>query len=254
MCRGSRVKSSWVIGSTTSAITLTVGSAKNGSSLAVEASGTASMSDSWMPCHPRIEDPSKPTPSTNVPSSHVSIGNEQCCHVPSMSTNFRSTISAPAFFANAKNADAPPPPPPALFFFGMISPSLSRRAGHGAPRLSPFPPDFPRDFRRAREDRVQHRPRQLPRLRVLPPRVAAPAPPDRRSARPHDERRLGAVRERGARPRQPRRRGPRRPPEHRVPRDLAERHDDAEVPQQLDLSIHVLRARLELGGLRLVVR
>ena len=32
------------------------------------------------------------------------MGNEQCCQVPSRSTNFRSTISAPFFFMNSKNS------------------------------------------------------------------------------------------------------------------------------------------------------
>src|SRR5688572_32460740 len=61
------------------------------------------MSDMWMPCHPRIDEPSNPTPSLNVPSSHVSIGYEQCCHDPRKSMNFRSTISALCFFAKSKN-------------------------------------------------------------------------------------------------------------------------------------------------------
>ncbi len=86
-----------------SAITLTVGRAKNGSITPVFASGTASMSELLIGCHPRIDDPSKPTPSLNVFSSHVSIGYEQCCHVPRKSMNFRSTISALCFFAYSKN-------------------------------------------------------------------------------------------------------------------------------------------------------
>ena len=93
-----------VIGSTMLAMTLTVGFVKNGSSRAVAGSGMASMSDSWMPCQPRIDEPSNPRPSSNVPSSNASIGNEQCCQLPSMSTNFRSTISALCFLANVKKS------------------------------------------------------------------------------------------------------------------------------------------------------
>ena len=59
-----------------------------------------------MPIQPRIEEPSKPRPSLNVPSSQVSIGKEQCCQCPSMSTNFRSTISAWCFFAKMKTSVA----------------------------------------------------------------------------------------------------------------------------------------------------
>jgi len=88
------------------AITLTVGRAKNGSITAVPASGTASMSELLIGCQPRIDEPSKPTPSLNVPSSHVSIGYEQCCHDPRKSMNFRSTIWALCFFANSKNCFA----------------------------------------------------------------------------------------------------------------------------------------------------
>ena len=93
-----------VIGSKMSAVTLIVGRAKNGSIAAVSACGIASMSDMWMSCQPRIDEPSNPTPSSNVPSSHVSIGNEQCCHEPKKSMNFRSTIWASFFFASSKNS------------------------------------------------------------------------------------------------------------------------------------------------------
>jgi len=66
MCRGSRVNSLPLTGSTMLAMTLMVGFSKNGSRRVVSASGTASMSDSWMPIHPRIDDPSNPRPSLNV--------------------------------------------------------------------------------------------------------------------------------------------------------------------------------------------
>src|SRR4030095_8586966 len=57
-----------------------------------------------MPIQPRIDEPSNPRPSSKVPSSSVSTGNEQCCQLPSMSTNFRSTISAWFFLAYAKKS------------------------------------------------------------------------------------------------------------------------------------------------------
>ena len=57
-----------------------------------------------MPFHPRMDDPSNPRPSLNVSSSQISIGKEQCCHDPSMSTNFRSTISASCFLARVKKS------------------------------------------------------------------------------------------------------------------------------------------------------
>ena len=47
-------------------------------------------------CQPRIEEPSKPRPSSNGASSLNSlIGAVKCCHVPSRSMNLRSTITAP---------------------------------------------------------------------------------------------------------------------------------------------------------------
>src|SRR6185436_16438025 len=52
----------------------------------------------------RIDDPSKPSPSSKVSLSRCTIGKEQCCQLPSMSTNFRSTISASFFFAYEKKS------------------------------------------------------------------------------------------------------------------------------------------------------
>ena len=69
-------------------------------------SGIASMSDSWMPIQPRIDDPSKPRPSLNVPAFQSSMGKEQCCQLPSMSTNLRSTISAWWAFAKERKSSA----------------------------------------------------------------------------------------------------------------------------------------------------
>src|SRR5437588_708738 len=51
-----------------------VGASVNGSRIADEASGMSSMSDSEIPCQPRIEDPSKPSPSSNADSSNADLG------------------------------------------------------------------------------------------------------------------------------------------------------------------------------------
>src|SRR5438093_13431477 len=59
-----------------------------------------------MPIQPRIDDPSKPSHSLKVSAYHRSIGKEQCCQLPSMSTNFRSTICAWLSFAIAKKSSA----------------------------------------------------------------------------------------------------------------------------------------------------
>src|SRR5687768_10742352 len=57
-----------------------------------------------MPIQPLIDEPSNPNPSSNVPASSVSIANEQCCQLPSISTNLRSSISASCFLANLKTS------------------------------------------------------------------------------------------------------------------------------------------------------
>jgi hypothetical protein len=94
MRRGSFAYGSRVTGSAISQISESVGASVNGSRIAEDASGMSSMSDSEMPCQPRIEEPSNPSPSSNADSSNALIGSVMCCHVPRRSQNFRSTICA----------------------------------------------------------------------------------------------------------------------------------------------------------------
>ena len=54
----------------------------------------SSMSDSEIPCQPRIEEPSNPSPSSKADSANADTGSVMCCHEPSRSQNFRSTICA----------------------------------------------------------------------------------------------------------------------------------------------------------------
>ena len=68
MLRGSREYGSFVIGSTTLQMSESVGSAMNGSMTAVVGSGITSMSDAWIACQPRIEEPSNPSPSSKTAS------------------------------------------------------------------------------------------------------------------------------------------------------------------------------------------
>src|SRR3989449_5567889 len=56
-----------------------VGTAVNGSIAALDASGTSSMSDSSIVWNPRIEEPSKPSPSSKMSSFSSEIGIEKCC-------------------------------------------------------------------------------------------------------------------------------------------------------------------------------
>src|SRR5262245_33448211 len=52
------------------------------------------MSDALIGCQPRIEEPSKPRPSSKSASSYSLIGIVKCCQVPSRSMNLKSTASA----------------------------------------------------------------------------------------------------------------------------------------------------------------
>src|SRR5579871_1194628 len=80
-------------------VRLSVVSLQNGSMNAVAGSGIASMSEASMLFQPRIDDPSKPKPSSNTSAVSSAIGTVKCCHVPNVSTNFASTIFTPCFFA-----------------------------------------------------------------------------------------------------------------------------------------------------------
>src|SRR3954471_14296413 len=66
---------------------------------AVEGSGIASMSDASIDFQPRMEEPSKPKPSAKTSSVNSPMGQEKCCQVPKVSTNFTSTILAPCLRA-----------------------------------------------------------------------------------------------------------------------------------------------------------
>ena len=63
-----------VSGSRTSQRSESVGVSVNGSRIALVGSGISSMSDSLIPCQPRIEEPSKPRPSSNADSSNALTG------------------------------------------------------------------------------------------------------------------------------------------------------------------------------------
>src|SRR5450759_2999264 len=78
-----------------------VGAAVKGSRIAVDGSGTSSMSDLSIACQPLIEEPSKPRPSANADSSKALSGSETCCQRPSRSTNLRSTILVSTPSANS---------------------------------------------------------------------------------------------------------------------------------------------------------
>src|SRR5690242_7047209 len=70
--------------------------ARNGSRYAVPGSGNSDMSDSWIAWKPRIDDPSKLSPSENTDSSKEDTGTVKCCITPGRSQNRTSTISTPS--------------------------------------------------------------------------------------------------------------------------------------------------------------
>src|SRR5579875_1938630 len=103
---------------------------RKGSSTAVAGSGSKSMSDSWISWKPRIEEPSKPKPSTKPSSVSSWAGTEKCCISPGRSQKRKSTISTPASFMSAttsaavRSCTSPPS--------GQTAP---RWAEHASPRL-----------------------------------------------------------------------------------------------------------------------
>ena len=104
MKRGSREYGSLVIGSVMLQMMERVGSFMNGSITAVSGSGTTSMSLAWMGAHPRIEDPSNPSPSSKTASVSSAMGMVKCCQRPMKSMNFRSTITAFLSAANPRTS------------------------------------------------------------------------------------------------------------------------------------------------------
>src|SRR3972149_2893085 len=77
-----------------------VGTAVNGSMTAVAGSGNSSMSDSSIHWKPRMDEPSKPIPSSKSSSLSSATGIEKCCHRPGTSMKRRSTILAPFSLAS----------------------------------------------------------------------------------------------------------------------------------------------------------
>ena len=59
-------------------------------------SGNSDMSDSWMAWKPRIEEPSKFSPSSKTDWSNEDTGTVKCCMTPGRSQNLTSTISTPS--------------------------------------------------------------------------------------------------------------------------------------------------------------
>src|SRR5438270_10141866 len=104
MLRGSREYGSLVMGSKMLQINDKVGYCVNGSIFAVVGSGTSSMSEALIGCQPRIDEPSRPKPSSNESSLSCGMVTVVCCQMPGRSMNFRSTNFAPCFSANLRTS------------------------------------------------------------------------------------------------------------------------------------------------------
>ena len=75
------------------------GSRKN-----LDKSGFKIMSDSFIAFQPAIDDPSKNTPSFNIPSSTAVASIVKCCNFPLGSVNLKSTNSASFSLINFKTS------------------------------------------------------------------------------------------------------------------------------------------------------
>ena len=90
-----------MIGSLTLQIMFRVGCWVNGSANAVAASGTSSMSLSWICLNPRMLEPSNPTPSSKASTSNSFAETVKCCQSPGRSMNRRSIAGMPLSLINA---------------------------------------------------------------------------------------------------------------------------------------------------------
>src|SRR3954447_17691381 len=68
---------------------------RNGSRYAVVGSGNSDMSDSWMAWKPRMDEPSKLSPSSKTDWSNDDTGTVKCCMMPGRSQKRTSIISTP---------------------------------------------------------------------------------------------------------------------------------------------------------------
>ncbi len=91
MLRGSLLYGSPVSGSCTKNVRFSVLCVRNGSTTAVDGSGSSSMSDSWISWKPLIDEPSNMSPSVKTRSSNAAAGTVKCCIVPGRSQNLTST-------------------------------------------------------------------------------------------------------------------------------------------------------------------
>ena len=84
---------------------MTVGSSVNGSKTAVASSGIRIISDSLIPFHPSIDEPSNILPTCKNSSSTSFDGKDTCCSLPLVSVKRRSTHRASLSLINSIACD-----------------------------------------------------------------------------------------------------------------------------------------------------
>src|SRR5918993_5051785 len=102
---------------------------RNGSTYAVVGSGKSAMSDSLMAWKPRIDEPSKPRPSSNTDWSNDETGTVKCCMMPGRSQKRTSTISTPSSAMNLSSSSL------LLNIRSSSADQVSHQSGSGAPDM-----------------------------------------------------------------------------------------------------------------------
>src|SRR6478672_1697619 len=124
---------------------------RKGSRYAVVGSGNSAMSDSLMAWKPRMEDPSKLSPSSKTAWSKDETGTVKCCMIPGRSQKRTSIISTPSSLTNFRSSS----------LFANIRPPWPRLAatcgqeteGH---TVAPWPRPYARAVTRQSRDCFGH--------------------------------------------------------------------------------------------------
>ena len=165
-----------VAGSSTSQRRMRVGSSRNGSRTALAGSGISTMSDLSMLRQPAIDEPSNILPVSKNRSFTAFAGTVECCSLPRVSVNRRSTnltsssriirmtsdgVSMSCSFAAARHG-------PPLASHAGVHPRCSRIRANSS-RTGCSGPGTPASLH-------PHPPRCTPRATALPPPETAPSP------------------------------------------------------------------------------
>src|SRR3569833_1723983 len=120
-----------VCGSRMSQRMISVASSMKGSITALLASGISTMSDSWMPFQPAIEEPSNILPSLNMSSSAVCAVMETCCSLPRVSVKHKTKNKTTKTKMVLKTSDADMRELLQEMLMYKMYPAAARRGGAG---------------------------------------------------------------------------------------------------------------------------